>query len=110
MDYSALVKELLRARNIYSFVVEVFVWLSAEKTPSFSREYASFVSQETIVLHEIRALTDLIPDAINADFPFWRSEWIDFLEDNKDNCKMICYQTLKNFDELIPKLLENSRR
>ncbi len=110
MDYSALVKELLRARNIYSFVVEVFVWLSAEKTPSFSREYASFVSQETIVLHEIRALTDLIPDAINADFPFWRSEWIDFLEDNKDNCKMICYQTLKNFDELIPKLLENSSR
>ena len=110
MDYLALVQKLTIARNIYSFVVEVFVSLSAEKTSSFSGEYAVFVSQETKVLHEIRALTDLIPEAMNADFPFWMSQWIDFLEDNKDNCKMICYQTLKNFDELIPKLLENSSR
>ena len=87
MDYLALVQKLTIARNIYSFVVEVFVSLSAEKTSSFSGEYAVFVSQETKVLHEIRALTDLIPEAMNADFPFWMSQWIDFLEDNKDNCK-----------------------
>lgn len=108
MDYVALVEKLSMTGNIYSFVVEVFVSLSAEKTSSFSGEYASFVSQKTKILHEIRALTDLIPDAMNADFPFWRSEWIDFLEENKYNCKMICYQTLKNFDELLPKLLEIS--
>lgn len=110
MDYLALVEKLSITRSVYSFVVEVFVSLSAEKTSSFSGEYASFVSQKTELLHEIRALTDLIPDAMNADFPFWRSEWICFLEENKDNSKMICYQTLKNFDELIPKLLENSSR
>lgn len=110
MDHSTLLNKISVVRNIYSFVTEVFVSLSDEVTSSFNGEYATFVSQKTKVLHEIRALTELIPDAINADFPFWMNEWVNFLEDNKDDCTMICYQTLKNFDELIPKLIGNSCR
>lgn len=45
---------------------------------------------------------------MRADLAFWKSEWIDFLKENKDDCEMICYQTLKNFDNLVPRLLENS--
>lgn len=108
MDYSTLVGKLSVARNIYSFVTELFVSLSSEPVSSFSGEYATFVSKKTKVLHEIRALTDLIPNAMHADFVSWKSEWVNFLEDNKDDCKMICYQTLKNFDDLAPRLLETS--
>lgn len=110
MECSALVEKVSLVRSIYSFVVEVFVSLSAEIASSFSKEYEVFVSQRKELLHKIRELTELIPDAINADFSFWMREWVGFLEDNRGDCKMICYQTLKNFDELIPKLMDSSRR
>ena len=108
MDYTILVEKLAAVRNIYSFVTELFVSLDSEPMSSFSGEYANFVSNKIKTLHEIRTLTDLIPNAMRADLAFWKSEWIDFLKENKDDCEMICYQTLKNFDNLVPRLLENS--
>lgn len=108
MDYLVLAGRLLNARNIYSFVVEVYVLLSAEITSSFSGEYAAFTKQKTKELHELRVLTNLIPNGMNADFVPWKSEWVDFLEKNKDICRMICFQTLKNIDDIIPELLESS--
>lgn len=50
----------------------------------------------------------MIPDIMRADFTSWKSEWVDFLEENKNDCEMICFQTLKNFDDLVPRLLESS--
>lgn len=105
-----LARKVFVTRNIYSFVTELFVSLNSEPISSFSGEYKTFVSQKTKILQEIRALTDLIPNAMHADFIFWKSEWVDFLEDNKEYCKMICYQTLKNFDDLAPSLLKTSSR
>lgn len=110
MNYSALVDSVSLVKDIYSFVVAIFMWLSTEIQRPFSGEYASFCKQKTKILREIRALTDTIPEATNADFGVWKNEWVGFLEENQDDSRMICYQTLRNIDDLLPNLLKRTNR
>ena len=106
MNYETFIKRVIESKDIFSVMVEIFDYISVAPNKSISGEYASFCEGESSILHEIRAITDILPIAMNADFNSWKNEWLEFLGKNKKNSKMISFQTLKNIDDLIPEILK----
>lgn len=109
MEYSIIIDRLSCIGDIYSFITELFLLLNSTDMSKHNSEYAEFCKKRTAELHKIRTIMNLLPCVGNADFDVWKTQWIDVLEDNKDFCKMICYQTLMNFDLLLPDLLAQKR-
>ncbi|MBQ3355943.1 MAG: hypothetical protein IJG45_02345 [Oscillospiraceae bacterium] len=98
------------SRNIYSFIVELYCYLSREKEQLWKKEYELFCNKQTDVLKKVRAITDTIPYATRNDFFPWKKEWVSVFHNNIAYSASIIFQTLKNFDDLIPDLFKQSKK
>lgn len=94
------------SKNIYSFIVELYCFLSKEKEQLWKKAYKSFCNNKTDVLKRIRAITDTIPYATGNDFSPWIKGWASVFQNNIADYTSIIFQTLSNFDEILPDLIK----
>ncbi len=104
MRKTELIKKISDVNDVYSFIVEVFLVLDSECITALEGEYATFCRDYFTLLHELRDITDILLLALEADFSAWQREWSKFVANNTEYDKILCYQTLKNIDELFPEL------
>lgn len=89
------------SKNIYSFIVELYCFLSKEKEQLWKKAYKSFCNNKTDVLKRIRAITDTIPYATGNDFSPWIKGWASVFQNNIADYTSIIFQTLSNFGYLL---------
>lgn len=110
MDRSLLIERLKKTTNIYSFIVELYCFLDAVVEHSWKPLYSTFCSTKTDTLHLLRAATNAILYARNDDFRPWLNSWLSIFSHNESFSNAIIYQTLKNFDEIVPELIRQPRK
>lgn len=106
MNTKTFMDKVYSSRNIYSFIVELYCYLSREKEQLWKKKYKLFCNNNTDALKKVRAVTDTIPFATRNDFFPWKEGWVSVFQDNLAYSASIIFQTLINFDELVPDLIK----